>query len=105
VAEEVADDLDPKCDRQLLAAINAFRDGSVNNGEGPRMPEKPNLEIDSPPEMKLEALRVVAEISNSDLASIVCRDDEGKLLSVSVHARGESAAALERWLKRQEKRP
>jgi hypothetical protein len=60
------------------------------------------LKIDSPPAKKLQAVKKVAEKFNSDLTSVVCRDIDGYLTSVSVHARGKSAAALERWLKRQD---
>jgi hypothetical protein len=61
------------------------------------MPKK-KLEIDSPPKEKLEALKGAAEYFNSDFTSLVCRDEKGKLLSVSVYATGKEAAALVRWL-------
>lgn len=56
-----------------------------------------------PPEKKLEALKGAAEYFNSDFTSLVCRDEKGKLQSVSVYASGKNAAALERWVKQQDK--
>lgn len=61
------------------------------------------LTLDSPPEDKLDALKRVAEKLNSDLTHLICRDAAQKLLSVSVHATGEDAVALERWLKRRKR--
>lgn len=60
------------------------------------------LTIDSPPKKKLAALATAAENIDSDLTQLICRDDEGKLLSVSVHAREPYANALLVWLKRAE---
>jgi hypothetical protein len=62
------------------------------------MPSPKTLEIDSPPEEKLAALKSAAKIFNSDLSQIICRDENDQLLSVSVYAKGEYAAALLRFL-------
>jgi hypothetical protein len=67
-------------------------------------PEKPkDLNLDSTPKEKFHALIDAAECFNSDLASVIGRDDDEKLLFVAVHAKGEDAAALERWLQRRSK--
>ena len=52
----------------------------------------------------LGRLQTVAKHFNAGFASLVCRDAKDQLLSVSIYAEGEDAAALERWLKRREKK-
>lgn len=63
------------------------------------MSDKPELGIDTPPEQKLEALEKCAKHFGAGSASLICRDKEGKLLSVSIYAEGRDAESLERWLK------
>lgn len=54
----------------------------------------------SSPKDRLRALIDLADCSNADLVSVVGRDDKGKLLSVGIVAEGETAVALNRFLKR-----
>lgn len=65
---------------------------------------KKKLEIDSPPEDKLAALKEAAEYFNSDFTSLICRDEKGGLVSVSVYAVGDAGTALERWLNRRDRK-
>jgi hypothetical protein len=59
-----------------------------------------SLTLDSPPEDKLRALQAASETFNSDLTQLVGRDNDGKLLFVSVYARGEEATRLLRFLEK-----
>jgi hypothetical protein len=91
--------------RSLLAlGAVEVRKGDRGNGttvaEYRAAPPKKQLEIDSSPKNKLETLKAAAEYFDSGFASLVCRDDKGKLLSVSVYATGKKALALVRWLER-----
>jgi hypothetical protein len=70
----------------------------VEMGYTAAMGSPKTLEIDSPPEEKLAALKSAAKTFNSDFSQIICRDENDKLLSVSVYAKGEYAAALLRFL-------
>jgi hypothetical protein len=63
-----------------------------------------DLSLDSTQQEKFDALKHAADRFNSDLTQVIGRDDNDKLLFVAVHAKGSYAVALERWLKRLEKR-
>jgi hypothetical protein len=65
---------------------------------------KPQLKIDSPPEVKLAALKTALTKFGGSSAYIICRDANDKLLSVSMCAEGEEAEALERWIKQRERK-
>jgi hypothetical protein len=63
-----------------------------------------DLSITSTEQEKFGALKRAADYFSSDLTQVIGRDDNDKLLFVAVHAKGDYAAALERWLKRMAKR-
>ena len=62
-----------------------------------------NLEIDSPAEEKIAALRSAAKHFNADLTYIICRDLKGRITEVSVCAGGSYAGPLARYLKQLQK--
>lgn len=61
------------------------------------MAEK-KLDVDSPADEKLAAIKAAAKYFNSDLTQLICRDAAGNLQSVHVFAQGKYAVMLERWL-------
>ncbi len=76
-----------------------------NKKRHPNMVEVPgaakkDLSLDSPPSDHLAALAGAAERYNSDLTRVVGRDASDKLLFVAVHAKGEYAPKLLRFLDR-----
>jgi hypothetical protein len=83
----------------LEKVVSSSSGGGANSGHSDI-----SLTIDTPPEEKLEALKRAAKHFNAGMCSIICRDKNDKLLSVSIYAEGDDAAALEKWLKRREKR-
>lgn len=56
-------------------------------------PVKP-IEMDIPPLEKLAALKAMAKDFNATRTRLICRDDDGNLLSISLHIEADDDLAL-----------